>query len=86
MKEGLDEVVGPDSSDHCLQRSESKSFQFLALRLCPDSNRVTNARVQEDGCFSSSTPRRFRQSAVQSNRLFYFVIERIFPQTTQQRG
>ena len=28
---------------------------------------------KEDGCFSSPTPRRFRQSAVQSNRLFLFL-------------
>ena len=79
MKEGLNEVVRPDLSDNCLQRSDSKYFQFLALDLCPDSERLTNARVQEDGCFSSPTPRRFRQSAVQSNRLFYFYFWTIFP-------
>ena len=47
-------------------------FSFFAFRLCPHSKRVINARVQEDGCFSSPTTRNVRQSAVQSNRLFYF--------------
>ena len=45
MKEGHGEMVEPGLSDNCLQISESKFFQFLALRLCPDSKRVTNARV-----------------------------------------
>ena len=72
MKEGLDEVVGPDLSDNCLQTLDSGSFRFLVLRLCPDSKRATDAQVQEDGCFSSPTRRRFRQTAVQSNRLFFF--------------
>ena len=80
MKEGLDEVVGPDLSDHCFQTSESKSFQYLALDLCLIAKeRVTNARVQEEGCFWSPTPRRFRQSAVESNRLFYLDFWVIFP-------
>ena len=60
MKEGLDEVVGPGLSDSCLQISDSYSFRFLGLRFCPDSKRVTNARVQEDGCFSSPTPRQIQ--------------------------
>ena len=79
MKEGLSEVVRPDLPDNCLQRSDSKYFKFFALDLCPEGERLTNARVQEDGCFSSPTPRRFRQSAVQSNRLFYFYFWTIFP-------
>ena len=79
MKEGLNEVVKPDLSENCLQRSDSKYFQFLALDFCPDSERLTNARVQEDGCFSSPTPCRCRQSAVQSNRPFSSFFLRIFP-------
>ena len=82
MKEGLNEVVRPDLSANCLQRSDSKSFQFFALDLCPDSEKPTNARVPEDGCFSSPTPRRFRQSAVQSNRLLFLVLGRFFLETT----
>ena len=72
MKEGLDEVARPDLSDNCLQRSNSKFFQSFALDLYPESKKVTNARVQEDDCFSSPTPPRFMQTAVQSNRFFFF--------------
>ena len=79
MKEGLGEVVEPGLSDNCLQISDSKSLQILALRLCPDSNRVTNIRVQEDSCSRLHIPRKFRQSAVQRNRLFYFYFWVNFP-------
>ena len=79
MKEELDEVVELGLSNNCLQVSDSNYYQFLALRLCPHSKRVTNARVQEDGCFSSPTTRNVRQSAVQSNRLFYFCFWVNFP-------
>ena len=73
MKEELDEVVELGLSDKCLRVSDSNYFQFFAFRLCPHSKRVTNARVQEDGCSSSPTTRNVRQSAVQSNRfIFYF--------------
>ena len=78
MKEELDEVVELGLSDKCLQVSDSNFFQFLAFRLCPHSKKVTNARVQEDGCSSSPTPRN-GQSAVQSNRLFYFYFWVNFP-------
>ena len=47
MKEGLSEVVRPDLSDNCLQRSDSKYFKFLALDICPVGERLTNTRVQE---------------------------------------
>ena len=82
MKEGLNEVVGPDLSDNGLQRSDSKYFQFLALCLCPDSKRVSNAQVQEDSCFSSPTSRRFRQSAARSNRVIRFYLGGIFLEMT----
>ena len=72
MKDELDEVVEPGLFDNFLQISDSNYFKFLQFRLCPHSKKVTNARVQEDECFSSPSTRKFRQSAVQSNRLFYF--------------
>ena len=51
MKEGFDEVVEPGLSDNCLRISDRKFFQFLALRLCPNSKKVTKARIQEKNCF-----------------------------------
>ena len=79
MKEELDEVVELGLSNNCLQVSDSSYFQYLAFRLCPHSKRVTNARDQEDGCFSFPTTRNVRQSAVQSNRSFYCYFWVNFP-------
>ena len=79
MKEELDEVVELGLSNNCLQVSDSNYFQFFAFRLRPHNKKVTNARVQDDGCFSSPTTRNVRQSAVQSNRLYYFYYWVNFP-------
>ena len=79
MKEELDEVVELGLSDRCLQVSDSNYFQFFAFRLCPHSKKATNARVQEDGCSRLPPHANVRQSAVQSNRLFYFYFWVNFP-------
>ena len=76
MKEGLDEMVGPNLSNNYLQRSDRKAFNFMrfACVLIAKVNQRPSSKSLREG-FSSPTPRRFRQSTVQSNRSFclYFL-------------
>ena len=73
MKEGLDEVVGLGLSDSCLQISDSIFFDllgFACVRIAKHNQRPSSRRW----LFSRLSPLKFRQSAVQSSRLFYFWV------------